>query len=206
MESNNKEHISQSDRLAEALSLLFHPFVVGIPTIVVAMVNQGSSLTIALFWTLLSVGVVILPLTYLIYSKVRSGQYSDPSVSMREQRHGLYKIAAVLLIFLTAILILGKAPIVLIASLISVVLATLISFLINRRFTKLSLHTFGISGCAAILLLTTPTLGFIATLLIPLVAWARIHLRHHTIPQIIIGFAVSFASVFLVFYIFHLLS
>ncbi|MBL8080438.1 MAG: hypothetical protein JNM55_20880 [Anaerolineales bacterium] len=206
MESINKKNVSQADRLAEAVSLIFHPFVVGIPTVSIAMVDQGSSLAIALFWTVLSVSVVILPLTYLIYSKVRNGKYSDPSVSMREQRHDLYKIAAVLLIFLTAILVFGKAPTVLIASLISVVLATLISFIINRRFTKLSLHTFGVSGCAAILLLTVPMLGFIATLFIPLVAWARIHLQHHTVPQIIIGFTVSFSSVFFIFYMFHLLS
>jgi hypothetical protein len=95
---------------------------------------------------------------------------------------------------------------VLIASLVAVALATLVAFAINRRFTKLSLHTFGISGSAAILFLSFPIWGLIAALFIPLVAWARIHLKHHTISQILIGFAVPVSSVFFIFYMFHLLS
>jgi hypothetical protein len=206
MALKSEKHVTQADRLAEALSLIFHPFVVGIPTVVLAMIEEGSSISTALFWTVLSVSIVILPLTYRIYARVRAGQYSDASVSMREQRHGLYKLAALLLVFLLVILLVGKAPMVLIASLVAVALATLVAFVINRRFTKLSLHTFGISGAAAILFLSVPLWGLIAALFIPVVAWARIHLKHHTIPQILIGFAVPVSSVFLIFHIFHLLS
>lgn len=192
------------DRLAEILSSIFHPFVIVILTMILATAGQGNNVERALFWTVLSICVVILPLTYAIYSKVRSGQYSDASVSIREQRHGLYGLAACLFIALITVLILGKAPRAFLAGTLSGVLALSIAFLINRRYTKVSLHSMGISTCTVILLLTTPWQGVLLALFIPLVGWARIRLGHHTLPQVLIGFAVAVVSVVLVFRLFHL--
>jgi membrane-associated phospholipid phosphatase len=192
------------DRLAEVLSSVFHPFVVVILTMILSTVSQENSSGQALFWTVLSICVVILPLTYVIYSKVRSGQYSDSSVSIREQRQGLYGLAGFLFIVLITILVLGKAPRPFLASTLAGVLALAVAFLINRRYTKVSLHSMGISTCTAILLLTTPQLGILLGLFIPLVGWARIRLGHHTLPQVLIGIAVAVASVILVFRLFHL--
>jgi membrane-associated phospholipid phosphatase len=205
MTLKTKNPLTLSDRLAEMLSAIFHPFVIVIPTMIIATM-QGNTFGTAVFWTALSICVVILPLTYIIYSKVRSGQYSDPSVSIREQRHGLYAVAGVLLILLVAILVLGQAPRIFIAGALAGVLALAIAFVINRKFTKLSLHTIGISACTTILFLTTPQLGMILALFIPLVGWARIHLQHHTLLQIIIGLAVAVTSVLFIFHMFHLLS
>jgi membrane-associated phospholipid phosphatase len=192
------------DRLAEALSSIFHPFVIVILTMILSTVSQENRSGQALFWTVLSICVVILPLTYVIYSKVRSGKYSDSSVSIREQRHGLYGLAGFLFIILITILVLGKAPRAFLASTLAGVLALAVAFLINRRYTKVSLHSMGISVCTTILLLTTPQLGMLLGLFIPLVGWARIRLGHHTLPQVLIGFAVAVASVVLVFRLFHL--
>jgi hypothetical protein len=206
MTSSQKNQLKPVDRFAEAVSLILHPFVVAVPTMVIASMQQGTTLGRAIFWTLLSIGVVILPLTYLIYSKVRSGQYSDPSISMREQRHGFYKVAGSLFILLVIILVLGKAPLILIASLTAAALSVVIASVINRRFTKLSLHMIGISGFTTVLLVTAPPLGLAMALFIPLLGWARIHLQHHTLLQIVIGLAVAVISVLFIFHMFHLLS
>jgi membrane-associated phospholipid phosphatase len=192
------------DRVAEILSSIFHPFVIVILTMILSTVSQENRSGPALFWIVLSICVVILPLTYVIYSKVRSGQYSDSSVSIREQRHGLYGLAGFLFIVLITILVLGKAPRAFLASTLAGVLALAVAFLINRRYTKVSLHSMGISTCTVILLLTTPQLGILLGLFIPLVGWARIRLGHHTLPQVLIGFVVAVASVVLVFRLFHL--
>jgi hypothetical protein len=197
---------SRADRLAEAVSSIFHPFIVVVPTMLIAILYGGSSLAQALFWTVLSIGIVILPLVYLIYSGVRSGRYSDPSISMREQRRSLYITASLLFILLIAILVLGRAPWVLIACLTAAVLATLIGFVINARFTKLSLHSIAIAGCTTVMILTLPWLGITMALIMPVVAWARIRLRHHTLAQILMGWAVAAGSVVFIFHMFHLLS
>ncbi len=194
----------QLDHIAETISVIFHPFVVVIPTMVIAMLSQRSTLWQSLFWTLLSVCVVIVPMLFVIYAGVRSGRFSDASISVREQRSSLYTLAAFLLILLLGVLIFGKAPLILIACLSSSILATVIAFAINHRFTKLSLHSIGMAGCAAVLLLTTPLLGTAMAIFALLVGWARIRLKHHTLLQILIGWAVSGSSVLIVFYVFHL--
>ncbi|MBN2116281.1 MAG: phosphatase PAP2 family protein [Anaerolineales bacterium] len=192
----------QLDHIAKAISDAFHPFVVVIPTMVIAMVAQGSALWQALVWTVLSVCIVILPLLVVIYAGVRSGRFSDASISVREQRSSLYTLAAFLLVLLLVILVLGKAPLILIACLISAVLATVTGFAINQRFTKLSLHSIGMAGCATVLLLVTPWLGLAMVIFALLVGWARIRLKHHTPLQILIGWMVSVFSVLIIFYLF----
>ena len=198
--SNNRSE--QLDNIAKLISNIFHPFVVVIPTMVIAMVVQDSTLLQSLAWTILSVCIVIVPMLFVIYAGVRSGRFSDASISVREQRSSLYTLAALLLVLLLAILVLGKAPSVLIACLISAILATVAGFAINQRFTKLSLHSIGMAGSTTVLLLVMPLLGLAMTIFALLVGWARIRLKHHTPLQILIGWMVSAFSVLIVFYLF----
>ncbi len=200
---NSINHRSeQLDHIAKVISNIFHPFVVVIPTMVIAMVAQGSTLWQSLAWTILSVCIVIVPLLFMIYAGVRSGRFSDASISVREQRSSLYILAACLFVLLLAILVFGKAPLILIACLISAILATVTGFAVNQRFTKLSLHSIGMAGCATVLLLVMPLLGLVMTIFALLVAWARIRLKHHTQLQILLGWAVSVISVLIIFYLF----
>ena len=192
------------ERVAEAVSTVFHPFVVVIPTMVIAMVHQGNTFRESLFWTVLSVCIVILPMVLLIYAGVRSGHYSDSSVSIREQRSSLYALSGFLMVLLVGILVWTKAPLILIACLVSAVLATLIGFVINNRFTKLSLHSVGMAGCVTVLCLTVPALGLAFVLFAPIVGWARIRLKHHPPFQILIGWVVSLISVLIVFQALHI--
>lgn len=187
-----------ADRLAELVSKIFHPLIIVIPTLVIAMLQTGSTLGQALLWTLVSACIVNIPMALLIYSGVRSGRYTDMSVSLREQRRSIYLVGAATLVVLLLVLILGKAPIVLIACLVSAVIATLLGYTINR-FTKLSIHSAAMAGCAAVLLWTAPVVGWILVIFAPLVAWARIRLKHHTVVQILIGWMVAMACVFIVF-------
>jgi len=196
--------VETTDRFAEAISFVFHPFVIVLPTMVITMISQRNTLWVSLFWAILSVCVVIFPTVLLIYTRVRSGHYSDPSVSIREQRSSLYALSGLLMALLIVILAFAKAPLILTACLVSAVLATLIGFVINNRYTKLSLHSVGMAGCVTVLCLTYPLLGLAFIPFAPLVGWARIHLKHHTPLQVLIGWMVSVISVFIVFQAFHL--
>ena len=197
--NSGKVQTARPDWLAEAISNIFHPFVAAIPTMVIAMIQQGTSLRSSLFWTILAVGVVIVPMLFLIYRGVRSGRYSDASISIREQRHSLYAVAAALFALLLGILIWEGAPVILLACLLSALAATVIAGFINQRFTKLSLHSVAGSGYATVLLLTAPALGIATALFSLLVGWARMRLNHHTPVQILIGWAVSSGCVLLIF-------
>ncbi len=189
---------SQADRIAELISYLFHPLLVVIPTLVIAMTRLGSTVGEAIFWTILAIAIVNLPMALLLYWGVRSGKYTDASVSIREQRTSIYAVGGTCLVILLAVLIIGEAPVVIIACLISAVIATALGFWINR-YTKLSLHSAAMAGCTAVLLWTAPLIGVIMAIFAPLVGWARIRLKHHTPVQILIGWMLSMICVFVVF-------
>jgi membrane-associated phospholipid phosphatase len=189
---------ANADKLAEVVSYVFHPLLVVIPTLVIAMVRLGSTLGQAIFWTVLSIAIVNLPMALLLLWGVRSGKYTDASVSVREQRTSIYAVGGACLVILLAILIIGKAPVVIIACLISAVIATALGYWVNR-YTKLSLHSAAMAGCTAVLLWTAPLIGVIMAVFAPLVGWARIRLKHHTPVQILIGWMVSMICVFVVF-------
>lgn len=201
MESINSR-AEQLDHIAKVISDIFHPFVVVVPTMVIAMVAQRNTLWQALSWTILSVCIVIFPMLVVIYAGVRSGRFNDASISLREQRSSLYTLATFLLALLLVVLVSGKAPFILIACLISAILATVAGFAINQRFTKLSLHSIGMAGCATVLLLVQPLPGLAMTVFALLVGWARIRLKHHTPLQILIGWMVSAFSVLIIFHLF----
>lgn len=189
---------STVDRIAEIISYVFHPLLVVIPTLVIAMVRLGSTLGQAIFWTILSIAIVNLPMALLLLWGVRSGKYTDASVSVREQRTSIYAVGGTCLVILLAVLIIGKAPVVIIACLISAVIATALGYWVNR-YTKLSLHSAAMAGCTAVLLWTAPLIGVIMAVFAPLVGWSRIRLKHHTPVQILIGWMVSMICVFVVF-------
>ena len=191
-------NVSQADRIAGLVSHIFHPLVVVIPTLVIAMIRLGSTIWEAIFWTVLSIAIVNLPMALLLFWGVRSGKYSDASVSIREQRTSIYAVGGTCLVILLAVLIIGKAPVIIIACLVSAVIATVLGYVINR-YTKLSLHSAAMAGCTAVLLWTAPLIGVIMAVCAPLVGWARIRLKHHTPVQILIGWMVSMICVFVVF-------
>lgn len=189
-----------ADKFAEVVSYVFHPLLVVIPTLVIAMTSLGSTLGQAIFWTVLSIAIVNVPMALLLFWGVRSGKYSDASVSVREQRTSIYAVGGTCLIILLAVLIIGKAPVVIIACLISAVIATALGYWINR-YTKLSLHSAAMAGCTAVLLWTAPIIGIVMAAFAPLVGWARIRLKHHTPVQILIGWVLAALPVFIVFYL-----
>lgn len=187
-----------ADKLAQVVSYVFHPLLVVIPTLVIAMVRLGSTLGQAIFWTVLSIAIVNVPMAMFLFWGVRSGKYTDASVSVREQRTSIYAVGGACLVILLAVLVVGKAPVIIIACLISAVIATALGYWINR-YTKLSLHSAAMAGCTAVLLWTAPLIGVIMAVFAPLVGWARIRLKHHTPAQILIGWMVSMICVFVVF-------
>ncbi|MEJ2710661.1 MAG: phosphatase PAP2 family protein [Anaerolineales bacterium] len=195
--------VSQADRFAELVSYIFHPLLIVIPTLVIAMVRLGSTLWEAVFWTALSIAIVNLPMALLLFWGVRSGKYSDASVSIREQRTSIYAVGGTCLVVLLAVLIVGKAPAVITACLVSAVLATMIGYLVNR-YTKLSLHSAAMAGCATVLVVTAPVIGIVMALFAPLVGWARIRLKHHTPLQILIGWVIPVGCVLIVFWLMNI--
>jgi membrane-associated phospholipid phosphatase len=97
---------------------------------------------------------------------------------------------------------LTHAPRMMIAAMAAYTLSTLIVQYITR-YWKISTHAIGITAplVALTLLYGNQTLPFLV--LIPMVCWARVHLKAHTLLQVIAGAVLATISTVLFFHIFH---
>ena len=186
-------------RLARIVSNVFHPFLVSVVTLVLVIYLDGAALWEAIKWTAVGFGIVILPLSLFLIGKVRRGHYSDWSISIREQRHSIYILAGICFVILVLTFIWAGAPAIALACLYAALATVVIAAVINRKVTKISLHSVAVAGCAAALFWVFPPLGLFLTLGALAVGWARMRLKHHTLAQVLLGWGVAAGSVLVVF-------
>jgi membrane-associated phospholipid phosphatase len=190
--------LSYGEWLALWLSRVFHPFVITIPTLALALLLTGSTWHESLLWTSVAVAIVTLPLALWVAVNVRRGRYSDSFVTIREQRRSLYLLAGICFIALTVVLSVTRAPIIALACLYAAVGANTIAAVVNRYVTKVSLHATATAGCAAVLFSLSAPIGAVLWLITLAVGWARVRLAHHTIGQILVGWGIATACVWIV--------
>ncbi len=187
--------------LARALSWIFHPFVISVPTLwyaAYAMTHDGGAST---QWTGFFIVIVILPAIVFIALRVRSGHYTDADVSVRQHRFGLYLFGGGCFILGVVLFAALGAPRILVASLVAALVALAIGTLVTTR-TKASVHAGVTAGCAAVLFFVSLPLCLLVSLAALTVGWARIYLHQHTPTQVILGWAIALVSVAAVFPLF----
>ena len=59
--------------------------------------------------------------------------------------------------------------------------------------TKVSVHCGCVSACASLLSVAVWPVGPVSLVLVPLVAWSRLHLGRHTPVQVLVGTAIGLA-------------
>ncbi|OGO21950.1 MAG: hypothetical protein A2144_11725 [Chloroflexi bacterium RBG_16_50_9] len=95
------------------------------------------------------------------------------------------------------------APLLLVATFVAGLGAILVFMSINLVW-KISLHTAFVAASVTILSIVFGAEGALMVVLIPLVAWARIELEHHSVAQVVTGALLAALIVFFVFHIFGL--
>ena len=183
------------EKIARWLSRIFHPFVISLFTFWLALYLSESSALEALQWVGLGFLVVIVPLTVVILYNVRSGEFTDLDVSIREHRYKLYLLAFVCFILLIVILNLLNAPRIALGCLYAAATAIFFGAIINRGFTKVSLHSVASAGSAAVLFVVSPIPGLILGAIALAVGWARIRLKRHTLGQVLLGWLIAIICV-----------
>lgn len=201
-----KEHSEASlesnlHALARLLSQVFHPFVIVIPTMIIAIYATTFDWLAAIGWTALCVAFVIAPAILYIRRKLKRKEYTDADISVREHRFGIYAFAGVCELLCLAILVIFGAPKILIASFFAAILALVIGTLLNIQ-TKVSAHMAAMGGCTAVLFSLSPMLGVLMIAASIAVAWSRLYLNQHSLLQIILGWTIAVLSVIVVFTIY----
>jgi len=184
------------DRLARWISILFDSSVLSIPIFLAfGWIDAGAS---GLGWAVLILVIVTgIPLAYLLVGRKR-GWVTDMEMTRRSERPRFILVS--LSSDVLAILLLGAihGPHLLIVIVLAY-FCLAITMLTISNFWKISLHMAGVGGLSIALLFVFGLPSSWALLSLPLVAWARLHRRKHTIAQLVAGAMVGALVTTLVF-------
>ena len=188
--------------LARILSTIFNPFLTALALFIILSHVVGRSTEE--FWRMLFLSTFftsIGPMLYVFWLYA-TDRVSDLDMSVRSERETVFTTFVVFYLIGAGALWLVHAPRVLIATMLGYFAATLVVGYITR-YWKISTHALGITAplVALTLLYGRQPLPFLV--LIPMVCWARVHLKAHTFAQVVAGAALAIVSTTVFFYIFH---
>jgi hypothetical protein len=172
------------DRLARWISIFFDSSFLSLP--VFLALGWRSSQTVGLLWAILVLVIVTgIPLAYLLIGRKR-GWVSDMELSRREERPRFILISLSSDVLALAALWLGRGPQLLRLIVLTYFCLAIVMFSVSS-FWKISMHMAGVGGFSTALAFVFGAPAMWAFLSLPLVAWARLHRRKHSIPQLIAG-------------------
>jgi membrane-associated phospholipid phosphatase len=189
---------------ARTLSTIFNPFLCATALFVI-MAHAYSSSTLH-FWELSLTGLFFYALAPVlgVFYLYLSGRISDFDMSDRFERSRAFLTFVVVDLAAAIVLTLAHAAVQIVAVAWGYFFATAIIMIITRWW-KISTHAFGITGPFAAMFLLFGLAPLPYVIVVPLVWWARVYLRAHTIAQVLAGATLAVASTLAVFRLFHLI-
>jgi membrane-associated phospholipid phosphatase len=186
--------------VAEIISLILSPLVLLAPVPFFLVYEQTNSLSSSTLWSIISI-LFIFIFFLIILVGVRVGVFSDFDISKREQRPLLFSLAMVLTFIYLVTLFLLHAPQDLLIGTTAIILGLVVIGAVNI-FTKVSGHLTVLSAFVTFLILAEGWRALITLLLIPLLIWARIQTKNHTLIQTILGTILGSATIITIYVIF----
>ncbi|MBV8723267.1 MAG: hypothetical protein JO277_14040 [Candidatus Eremiobacteraeota bacterium] len=191
--------------LARILSTIFNPFLTALALFVIlADISARNTLD---FWRLLFLSTFFTSIGPMIYVfwLYATDRISDLDMSVRQEREMVFSAFVLFYLAGAATLWLLHAPRLLTAAMLGYFASTLVVGYITR-YWKISTHALGITAplFALSILYGRQPLPFLV--LIPMVCWARVYLKAHTVAQVVAGAALAVVSTGLFFYVFHVSS
>ncbi|HEY84872.1 MAG TPA: hypothetical protein G4N96_07155 [Chloroflexi bacterium] len=192
---------NKSEEFAQRISNLITPFTSGIFMAAFFIFKVFNSPFEALKWFSVTAVLTTAPPIACIVYLVKTGQLTDIHMPKRKERLKPLLFTFGWLIISIIALAIFKAP----SSLILLTGVALLQVLVLGLITtlwKISFHSSAIMSAATVTVLFHSQWAFIALPLVPLVGWARIKLRRHTLWQVISGYiagiAVALSAVYLI--------
>lgn len=172
---------------ARFVSYLFHPvlFFLIMPFFIVY--RQTDSGLYAMKWMIFSSVFIFIGVMLILFETLR-GDFSDVDISKKEQRQKFFLILLVLgAIYLAASLFFKGIFFPLSFISLSILLGILIFTLLNG-YVKASIHVAVACGFVLSMKILFGESVLLVTLwLVPLIAWARLYLKKHTVTEVISG-------------------
>jgi membrane-associated phospholipid phosphatase len=140
----------------------------------------------ALKWLAIALVISVLPMLAVVAWLVRQKKIDAFYDNTRKQRYVVYILASVLGAIGCGLMWGLKAP-ELLAVTFTIGLAEMVIFMGINFYWKISLHTAFAAGAVTLLCLVYGVMAVWTLIFLPLVAWARIQLKQHSIAQVSTG-------------------
>jgi len=197
--SSGEMQIDIRKRIANLTSNILSPFLVSLVVILLLSFASTSSTLDGLKWALISIALSILPVFLVILYLVRNGRLDAVFINVRGQRTKIYLLAAVCAVMGCVILTYLRAPSILVAAFIAG-LSAIVIFMFVNLWWKISLHTAFVAASVTVLVMLYGWIAVVTIALVPLMAWARIELKYHSLAQVTTGALLAALIVVVVFY------
>jgi membrane-associated phospholipid phosphatase len=188
--------------LARIFSTVCNPFLTSLMLFII--LAGASSRSNADFWVLLGNSAFftsIGPMLYIFWLYA-TDRISDLDMSNRAERERVFVVFVIFFVLGTIDLWLIQAPAIITASMAGYAVSSLVVQWITR-YWKISTHALGITAPLLALCVLYGTRPVPFLVLIPIVCWARVYLRAHTVLQVLAGAGLAGVSTFVVFRLFH---
>lgn len=172
-------------KFARIFTFVIHPATLTIPTVFLIMFHEVGKVSIAITWTLASMVFIAIIGMFILYG-VKERFFSNVDISIRRQRVILYAFIISVVLLGVLLISLFRGPTILIYSGIFLVLSLIVFDIINVRI-KASVHVASIATFSIILCGLYGGWAYLTLLFIPLIAWARIVQKRHTLEETIVG-------------------
>ncbi|RJQ37697.1 hypothetical protein C4559_03100 [Candidatus Microgenomates bacterium] len=188
--------------LARFLSFLFHPVIFFLIMPFMVVYRQTSDTSYAFKWAFFSAVFIFLGTALFLLGRIK-GVFSDDDISKREERFRFYFILyfLVFVYFIASFFFKGVFfPLSIIV--FGVLFGVLVFDIVNKYSLKASVHV-GVA-CAFITSISIfygVTAFLVAFWLIPLIFWARIKLKKHTLKEGIAGGFIGIAVTLFTFFL-----
>jgi membrane-associated phospholipid phosphatase len=144
-------------------------------------------------WSLVGMLFTVAIPAFIVDRGVRTGRYTDHHLREREQRAVPLGLAALSVAVGVLVLLVAGAPRAITALQVAVLVTVGVATGITLVW-KVSFHTAVVAAAAAVLTLLggpTSALWGLSWLAVPVVGWARLVLRAHTLAQVLAGLVVG---------------
>ena len=188
---------------ARILSTIFNPFLTALALFVIlshAKATDTTNFWYLLFLTTFFTSIGPMAFVFWLYATDR---ISDLDMSIRTERETVFGAFVIFYLAGTLTLWLTHSPNLLIAAMAGFTLSTIVVQYITR-YWKISTHALGITAPMVALYVLYGKQVVPFAILIPMVCWARVYLKAHTIMQVIAGSALATFSVLFFFWLFKI--
>ena len=190
------EHkVTRSTYLAQAVSRYSNPPILSVLVLLIIACTRADNVRELVSWvTVILLFFVLIPSVY-VFLRIRSSGNRVKSVVklttfLKQHPGDIFILGLLSGLTCVAILSILKVPTTLISTVVALLAVSMVTALFNT-FYRVSFHAAGITMLIIMAAQDWGPIFLVLLAVLPLIFWAKYHLREHTIPQLVIGIAVA---------------